>query len=210
MGKLRLYGSMAKQLGRSSMQTFDYVMTLLSFVYALAIAHILATAGDIVIAWSRVRFSWLNAAWMLFTLLGILAWWIGVWGGHHRTVWSIVDIAEQFGFIAIIYLEARIVCIKIPAEGPADMQQWHATEARKYTAVYALIAAATVAWNLSVSGSDSYGAVDAVRKTYAVGMLFALSVLSATFSDRRVQATTAAAILATWLWYFTTLQDVLK
>ena len=75
------------------MQAFDYVITLMSFVYALAIAHVLATAGDIIGAWSRVRFSWLNAAWMLFELLAILAWWIGLWGCfledlRHRVVGS--------------------------------------------------------------------------------------------------------------------------
>src|SRR5262249_47744410 len=58
----------------SGVQAFDYVITLMSFVYALAIAHILATAGDIIGAWSRVKFSWLNAAWMLFQLFAILAW----------------------------------------------------------------------------------------------------------------------------------------
>jgi hypothetical protein len=55
-------------------QTFGYVMTLMSFVYALAIAHLLATVGDIIAGWSRIRFSWLNAAWMVFALLAVLVW----------------------------------------------------------------------------------------------------------------------------------------
>jgi hypothetical protein len=41
---------------------FDYIITLLSFVYALAIAHLLATVAELVRARKRVRFSWLNAA----------------------------------------------------------------------------------------------------------------------------------------------------
>jgi len=61
------------------MGAFDFVITLLSFVYALAITHILATVGDIIRAGKRVRFSWLNAAWMLSTLLIVVAFWLGLW-----------------------------------------------------------------------------------------------------------------------------------
>ena len=43
------------------MRAFDFVMTLYSFVYALGVAQILATAGDMIRAGNRLRFSWLNA-----------------------------------------------------------------------------------------------------------------------------------------------------
>ena len=39
------------------MHAFDYISVLFSFVYAAAVVHVLATAGDIAIAFNRIRFS---------------------------------------------------------------------------------------------------------------------------------------------------------
>ena len=61
------------------MRAFDFVMTLYSFVYALAVAQILSTVGDMIRAGKRLRFSWLNAGWMLNILLTIVAWWLSLW-----------------------------------------------------------------------------------------------------------------------------------
>ena len=61
------------------MRAFDFIVVLFSFVYAAAVAQILATAGDIVIASDRIKISWLNAGWMLNSLLVTCAWWIGLW-----------------------------------------------------------------------------------------------------------------------------------
>jgi hypothetical protein len=61
------------------MRAFDFVMTLYSFVYALAVAQILSTVGDMIRAGKRLLFSWLNAAWMLNVLLAIVAWWLSLW-----------------------------------------------------------------------------------------------------------------------------------
>jgi hypothetical protein len=40
---------------------FEHVILLLSFVYALAIAHLLTTVAGLVRGWERVRFSWPHA-----------------------------------------------------------------------------------------------------------------------------------------------------
>ena len=55
------------------MRAFDFVITLYSFVYALAVAQILSTVGDMIRAGKRLRFSWINAGWMLNVLLAIVA-----------------------------------------------------------------------------------------------------------------------------------------
>src|SRR3954467_8908862 len=65
--------------GGKRIHALDFIMILLSFVYAAAVTHLLATAGDIAIAFKRVNFSWLNAGWMAVSLLTVAAWWIGLW-----------------------------------------------------------------------------------------------------------------------------------
>ncbi len=191
------------------MQAFDYVITLMSFVYALAIAHILATAGDIIGAWSRVKFSWLNAAWMLFQLFAILAWWIGLWGARHAPAWSMANIAELFVLAAVLYLEARIVCIRVPMEGAVDMVRFHHQEGRKYIIIYTVLAAATVALNIQARSGYRVDIADTIAKNHAVLSMFVLSVAGAIFTGRRVQSVVAIGLLAMWIWYFGTLQGAL-
>jgi hypothetical protein len=58
------------------MRACDFVITLYSFVYALAVAQILSAVGDMIRAGKRLRFSWINAGSMLKVLLAIVAWWL--------------------------------------------------------------------------------------------------------------------------------------
>lgn len=191
------------------MRAFDYVITLMSFVYALAIAHVLATAGDIIGAWSRVRFSWLNAAWMLFELLAILAWWIGLWGARHAPAWSISNIAELFALATVLYLEARIICMRVPIDGVVDMERFHDEEGRKYIVIYVVLAAATVGLNIQARGGYQVDVAETIAKNNAVLAMFGLSVAGAIFSGRRAQGAVAVGLLAAWIWYFGTLQGAL-
>jgi hypothetical protein len=178
------------------MQAFDYVMTLMSFVYALAIAHVLATAGDIIGAWSRVRFSWLNAAWMLFELFAILAWWIGLWGARHAPSWSTVNIAQLFVLATLLYLEARIICMRVPAEGVVDMKRFHSEESRKYITIYVVLAAITVVLNIQARGGYGVDVANNIAKNYAVLAIFVLSVAGAILSGRRAQTAVAVGLFA--------------
>ena len=59
------------------MHAYDFILVLLSFVYAAAVTHLLSTAGEIIIASKRIHMSWFNAGWMCAALLLTCAWWIG-------------------------------------------------------------------------------------------------------------------------------------
>ena len=84
------------------MHAFDYISVLLSFVYAAAITHVLATAGDIAIAFKRINFSWLNAGWMVSSLLAVAAWWIGTWDLRGVDLWTMPTIAFFFAVACLM------------------------------------------------------------------------------------------------------------
>jgi hypothetical protein len=56
------------------MHAYDFILILLSFVYAAAVTQLLSTVGEITIASKRLRLSWLNAGWMSAALLFTCAW----------------------------------------------------------------------------------------------------------------------------------------
>ncbi|HEY7753641.1 MAG TPA: hypothetical protein VH856_07485, partial [Steroidobacteraceae bacterium] len=136
------------------MHAYDFILILFSFVYAAAVTHILSTAGEIIIASKRVRFSWLNAGWMLAVLLFTCAWWIGLWDLHAIRVWDIGRISFFFLMAAGIYLNARLVSPRIPETGEVDLQAFHAEVGRKYLVAYTGMSALTVYVNAALGEGE--------------------------------------------------------
>lgn len=185
------------------MHAFDYISVLFSFVYAAAVVHILATAGDIAIALGRVRLSWLNAGWMLASLFAVAAWWIGVWDLRAVSSWTMSSIGFFFAVACLMYVEVRLVCPRIASEGTVDLETFHRTEGRKYLGAYFLVTAVTVATNsFFVGGSPTWA-----TQNYAVGPMSISTLAAAIFmSVRWVQYGALAIQLAMWTWYFAALQ----
>jgi hypothetical protein len=68
---------------------YHFISAPFSFVYAVAVTHVLPTVGEIIMASTQIRLSWLNSDWMLAASLVTCAWWISVW-----------DVREQCGLKA--------------------------------------------------------------------------------------------------------------
>jgi hypothetical protein len=112
------------------MGAFEHVISLLSFVFALAITHLLLTVAGFVRGWERVRFSWPYGLWLLNGLITTLANWISFWDMHTLPVWSIGTILFAFLLAFVTYLQVALVCPEIPAEGPIDLGRFHEEQSR--------------------------------------------------------------------------------
>jgi hypothetical protein len=181
-------------------------MILLSFVYAAAVTHLLATAGDIAIALKRVTFSWLNAGWMMVSLLTVAAWWIGLWDLRGKDVWSMDALGLFFAVACLMYLEVRLVCPRIAADGPVDLVRFHREEGRKYVGAYFIICCAAIGTNSFFAGGN------AIWQAQNFAMIpMAISSLAALLLPKLlwVQVAVILVQLAMWIWYFTALQPAL-
>ena len=185
------------------MHAFDYISVLFSFVFAAAAVHVLATAGDIVIALNRIRISWLNAGWMLASLVAVAAWWIGVWDLRTIGVWTMPFIGFFFGVGCLLYLLVRLVCPRIPSDGPIDLVAFHRTEGRKYLSADFLLCLLTIGTNTYFAGGvPTWG-----TQNIAIIPMAMTSLAAAVFiSVRWVQVGALLVRLAIWIWYFAALQ----
>lgn len=190
------------------MRAFDYIIMLLSFVYALAIAHLLATIAELIRARRRVRFSWLNAAWMLVGLLTAVAWWIGMWDMRAIPAWSTALISFLFVTAFVIYLQIRLVCPDVPKEGEIDLTGFHRDNGRQYIAAFAFAGVLTVIAN--VLFGEITGVREMLVQNMAVVPTLVIAVVAAISFRPWVQAGAAVAELLLWAWYFATLQSALK
>jgi hypothetical protein len=116
------------------MAAFEHVMGLMSFVLALALAHLLSSVIEIVRAGTRVKPSWIHAGWMLFGLMQTVAWWVGMWDAHIVSHWTTPAIWLNLACTLSCYLFVGLVCPRIPAEGPVDLAAFNLGHRRQYLA----------------------------------------------------------------------------
>ena len=106
------------------MTAFEHVTALLSFVYALALTHLLARIAELVVARERVRFSGLLALGMANAVLLVFTNWLSIWDLRSVKSWDIVSIAVQFLFAIALYFLCVLVGPKTPDEGPIDLEDF--------------------------------------------------------------------------------------
>ena len=192
-----------------TMRAFDFILVLLSFVYAAAVTHVLSTAGEIIIASKRIRLSWCNAGWMLVALIFTCAWWLGLWDLHAVRSWTIGSIAFYFTTAAGIYLYARLVSPRIPETGEVDLQRFHSEEGRKYLIAYTILGVVTVVANAMLGRAAGVSQWSA-QNIAIVPMTIATAVAAIFVRSKWVQILALSIQIAGWIWYFAALQTALS
>src|ERR1043166_4441180 len=100
------------------MAAFEHVTALLSFVYALALTHLLARIAELVVARERVRFSGLLALGVAKASLLVFINSLSLWDLRSVKSWVSVTITVQFLFAIALYFLCVLVGPKTPDEGP--------------------------------------------------------------------------------------------
>ena len=188
------------------MRAFDFVITLYSFVYALGIAQILGSVGDLMRAGKRVTFSWVNAGWMLNIFLAIVAWWISLWDLRAEKSWPMATVLILFAVACLLYLLARLVSPPVPREGPVDVRAYHREEGWKYAGLFTVEVALTML-TIALYGSGTQNWISENDANWPT----IVACLTATFIRARwVQVISIVVIDGVWIWYFATLQGALS
>lgn len=190
------------------MGAFEHVIVLLSFVYALAIAHLLTTVARLIASRERVIFSWFHAFWMANAMTVLVVDWISYWDLHAVTNWSMVSIGLCIASAFADYMQAALVCPEVPAEGPIDLPVFHARQSRRYIGAFAVTATFALIINSYFSGT--YNVAEYARQNVAVIPLIVLAVSAAVWRNKWVQIVCPLLLVCVWAFYFSELQDTLR
>src|SRR5215469_16956055 len=106
------------------MTAFEHVTALLSFVYALALTHLLARIAEFVIARDRVRFSGLPALGMANAILLVFANWLSLWDFRSIKTWDIASITVGFLLAVSMFLICAWIGPKTAGEGKIDLEDF--------------------------------------------------------------------------------------
>jgi hypothetical protein len=190
------------------MAAFDHVILLLSFVYALAIAHLLSTVAMLIRRSAQVRFSTIHAFWMLNAVLTIMANWISYWDLRSLPSWSVATIGFTFAMAFTNYLQAALVCPEVEGEARLDLVEFQARQRLRIVGSWAASCVFALVAN-AVYGSV-FGVVNWNAQNLAVAPMLAGAVIALVWSARWAQIAGIAITMAAWAFYFIDLQGALK
>lgn len=118
------------------MTGFDLVLLLLSFVYALALGHLLTRLGALLIVRERVKFSGLMALAMLNAVTQVYVGWLALWDFRGVETWDLYTITLFLISSLLIFLMCVAASPDAPAEGPADMEAFYRHNYRLFYGLY--------------------------------------------------------------------------
>jgi hypothetical protein len=125
---------------------FSHFTLLLSFVFALALAHVLSSGTDLVRERDRVRFSWTHGLWMATAVIALFGNWMALWN-HRNLKLDIPSSGIQFIFTIVQYFTCSIVSPRVPERGRIDLWQYHERHKRQYLTAFLILGLFAVIMN---------------------------------------------------------------
>jgi hypothetical protein len=107
------------------MGMFEHVSILLSFVFAIAITHLLTSVTELVWSRDRVRVSGLQFLWMFNAMLVLLVNWIGMFYLSVRPRWDIAEVTINFVAALVQYFTCSLISLRPREEGVIDMPAFY-------------------------------------------------------------------------------------
>jgi hypothetical protein len=104
---------------------FEHVTILLSIILALAMAHILTSATELVWRRDKVRFYGMLALWMVNALLGLPISWLTVWELAGVKRWTGFEIVLQFLPAIVQYFACSLLSMRREGDEIMDMQAFY-------------------------------------------------------------------------------------
>jgi hypothetical protein len=100
---------------------FEHVILFLSFIFAVALTHLLSSATGLILARDRVKVSGLLIGWMTVALVMLVANWLAAAALSSITHWTTGEALLQFASALVQYFTCSLVSVRTEAEGETDM-----------------------------------------------------------------------------------------
>jgi hypothetical protein len=117
---------------------FEQITLLLSFVYALALTHLLSSVTELILARDRVRVFGPHALWMLVPVLILFNNWIEMRALSQVSHWTLAAELMEFAQAIALYFFCSLISIRVPEKGPVDMRTLHLKQRPAFLAAAAV------------------------------------------------------------------------
>jgi hypothetical protein len=137
------------------MAAFDYVILLMSFVFALALTHLLSRVGALVLARDRVRLSGLQTLTVLNAVVLVYLNWLTFWDARTVKTWDLLSVSIVFAFAIGIYFVCVAAAPETANEGEIDLEAFYWRNRRPFWAFVTLLMLLALAVNFVFLKSQS-------------------------------------------------------
>jgi hypothetical protein len=124
------------------MNPFEFIILFFSFIYTLALTHLLFAATRMVRHRRQLVLSWPHLLWMLVALANLAANWISLWDFRSEGSLSLGTITIGFLLVIINYALCALVSPDFEGGETYDLKHFHECEGATYiVAMLALVVA---------------------------------------------------------------------
>ena len=139
------------------MRPFDFVITFFSFIFSLALAHLLLAVGHMIRRRREIAIDWAHSSWMVAALGTLVANWLSLWDFHTFGALSLATIALGFIFCINQYLVCALVAPRVGGDDGLDMRAFHEQQGRTYIGALAFLFAFSITVNLLAGSALDVG-----------------------------------------------------
>jgi hypothetical protein len=175
---------------------FELVTVLLSFVFAIALTHLLTSSTELVWARDRLRFSGLQALWMLSAALSILVNWIALEPLHAIKQWNIAEIEIQFFAAVVQYYTCSLISMRPAEHGIVDMGAFYERERPPIFSAYSTMMVISMFQNWWDRKTYGLSASDFFEAEAIVFAMLVLTLTAGWAKPKSLQWTAACLMLA--------------
>ena len=147
------------------MGPFEFIILFFSFIYTLALTHLLFAATRMIRHRRSLVFSWPQALWMLDALLLLICNWISLWDFHTQKSMPLSVIIVLFILVGTQYFICALIAPDFEDEENYDLQAFHRRESKTYITAFAVFLPIALVANLWGGG---YGVEIWVRENAIV------------------------------------------
>ena len=131
------------------MRPFDFVITFLSFIYSLGLAHLLFAAARAPRHRGQIVYSVPHALWVLCTMGLLTVNWLSLWDFHHLQEMPLGAIMTGAGFAAALYFVCILVTPDLDNPDEWDLKAFHDRQGWTYMLAFLVIDLAALVLNLA-------------------------------------------------------------
>ena len=142
------------------MSPFEFIILFLSFIYSLALTHLLFAWTRMIRHRRQLVISWPHLLWMLVALFNLADDWISLWDFRDLAALSLATIASALLFGVVNYALCALVSPDFEAGETYDLKDFHAREGQTYMLAYLVMILSSIAFNFLAGaelGVDKWG-----------------------------------------------------
>lgn len=174
------------------MHPFEFTILFFSFIYTLALTHLLFAATRMIRHRRQLVFSWPHALWMLFALVLLSANWLTLWDFHELAVMSVWTIVGGLVMVIGMYFFCALVAPDFEGGDSFDLRAFHTREHRTY--IVAGLALFLIGFGLNLSAGAGLNIQNWAQQNLLVGPAILLFIPPLVTERRWVQIACPAVL----------------